>query len=103
MDPLSLAVGTAITLVGAAVGRWSRSLPQATEQEPKLMCSCGHGLGSHDEMGCRAEVPRADRWDYYRDATHWAYVPCPCSRYDGREPPLPLREVMTWQPPDERT
>lgn len=102
MEPLSVLVGMGIVVVGVVVGRWSRSRPRDTEMPPSgLLCSCGHGLGTHEDgTSCLAEMQRADRWDTFQHPIHWCYVPCPCRRYDGPEPPMPLREVLMWQPPD---
>jgi hypothetical protein len=81
-------------LLGRASGRKKE---RALAQRPiELVCTCGHGFGSHEDGArCQAEIQRADKWDEYRDAKHWEYVPCPCRTYDGPDPML----VNGWTPP----
>lgn len=51
---------------------------------PVLMCSCGHGYGTHAVAGrCNAEIKREKVVGL---GLHWEYAPCPCLTYDGPEP-----------------
>lgn len=62
-------------LLGRASGRAERSAPTST-----LVCSCGHGLGTHeDEQRCHGADARRRNGVQVLD-------PCPCHRYDGPEP-----------------
>jgi hypothetical protein len=81
---VTLLVGAALAAVpgwlGWALGRASgrrstRSVPVST-----LLCSCGHGYGTHeDELRCHGVDARR------RNGVH-VLDPCPCRRYDGPEP-----------------
>jgi hypothetical protein len=73
-------------LIGRASGRSARPATAST-----LICSCGHGLGTHeDERRCHAVDSRRRNGVQVLD-------PCPCHAYDGPEPlprawaPEPIR------------
>jgi hypothetical protein len=72
-------------LLGRAAGR--RSAPPAAASA--LLCSCGHGYGSHED-GRRCHGADARR----RNGVQ-VLDPCPCRGYDGPEP-LP----RVWAPLD---
>jgi hypothetical protein len=90
MDPLSLAVGALLVIVGFAAGRLSRRRPGPAL--PQAVCACGHPLSQHDPESatCHAEVAR----DAYTKRGRWAghtWVACSCRQYIG---PRPIDEVF---------
>lgn len=86
VDPVSLAVGGGLVLVGWLAGRISRK----TAADPnKPICACDHPVSMHrEEGGCAAEIKRP----HSHKGFEW--VKCPCLRYVG---PLPLDQY--WAPP----
>lgn len=92
IDPASLIVGALLFIVGAGTGERRRRAPKPPRR-PELLCSCGHGYGTH-EAGARCHG-QEERPFYLahgvRNGFEWA--PCPCRFYDGPEP-LP----RTWSP-----
>ena len=90
MEPLTLLAGGLLLFAGWVVGRNSRRRTRT----PKLVCSCKHGYGAHENGGaCRDEVKRPSRWSsgYIME---YAWVECACMEYDGPEPlPRMLREL----------
>lgn len=92
-DPLSLAVGGALLAAGWFLGRVGhRSSPQTPGGAPEVVCSCGHGYGSHAHGGqCQAEVRRLRNGC----TSTYDWVACPCLSYDG---PEPLPRVWTELP-----
>lgn len=84
MEPLTLLAGGLLLVVGWLLGRVSRKQTGS----PKLMCTCGHGYGSHDGGKlCRDKVKRSAN-------TISEWVDCACCEYDGPEPlPRMLREL----------
>lgn len=71
---------------GVGIGRVMRPKPP----EPlRPVCSCGHGLGTHQQTGaCNASVERSSKYDPYGGAVAWEHVPCACLRYDGPDPAI---------------
>ena len=79
-------VGAALAVipawVGWAIGRASGRTQGARRLEtaPGLICSCGHGYGTHeDKQRCHGVDTRRRNGVQELD-------PCPCRRYDGPEP-----------------
>lgn len=84
-------------------GRGRSKEREKSAKPPKLLCTCEHGLGTHDDCGpCHGQVKRPNKWGKmtgYSGSDHeigWEYVPCPCTRYDGPEAPM---SVLNWRPP----
>lgn len=109
MSWVDLVVGAGITATayssGAGLGfsRGRKVEKQKAAKDPKLICSCEHGYGSHLAGGvCEAEIKRPNKWGTmkgYSGSDHeigWEYVPCPCRTYDGPEPPI---DILNWAPP----
>lgn len=90
IDPLSLGVGGLIAFMSWAIGR-RRGTPKKLP-DPKLICSCKHGYGTHEKEDgrCLGQVKQPVRWriDRYGDdvPSHFEWVACPCISYDGPEP-----------------
>lgn len=91
IDPASLIVGALLFIVGAGTGERRRRAPKPPRR-PELLCSCGHGYGTHEAGAhCHSQQKR----DLY-SAGAWIgheYARCSCRFYDGPEP-LP----RTWSP-----
>lgn len=51
MEPISLAVGGILMLLGIVVGRLGRRRVKALSP-PQAICGCDHGLNMHDEHVC---------------------------------------------------
>ncbi|WP_280452880.1 hypothetical protein [Nocardia cyriacigeorgica] len=86
LDPLSLAVGGGLVLVGWAAGRFAQRRPRRQKQiRPR--CGCGHDLALHDRSSgrCHAEISRRGM----HGMREW--VSCNCQRYTG---PTPLEDVF---------
>jgi hypothetical protein len=92
VDPLSLAVGGLLVVVGFVTGRLGRRRPTGPVV-PQAVCACGHPLSQHDPEStiCHAEVAR----DSYTKRGKWAghtWVACSCRQYIG---PRPIDEVFS--------
>lgn len=84
MDPLSLLLGAALATGPAALawfaGRASGLRAARPATGSTLLCSCGHGYGTHeDEQRCHGV-------DRHKRNGVAGLDPCPCRRYDGPEP-----------------
>lgn len=91
MDPLSLAAGGAILLIGVVLGyvlgTLRRVLP-APDTAMKPICSCTHGLGQHDEVHglCHGQTLRRNMRDKVGIWIGDQWVKCTCRHYDGPQP-----------------
>lgn len=88
---MTLVVGAVLAIVpgwvGWLVGRASGRRVARSVGTSTLLCSCGHGYGTHeDEHRCHGS-------DAARRNGMAVLDPCPCRLYDGPEP-LP----RTWTP-----
>jgi hypothetical protein len=87
---VTLVVGAVLVVVPGWVG-WvlgRASARRGPSRPPALVCSCGHGYGTHeDEKRCHGVDERRRNGVAVVDA-------CPCRHYDGPEP-LP----RAWTPP----
>ena len=94
MEPVSLGVGGLLLFAGWLLGRVSRRPSRAPKPNPvKLICTCGHGYGSHEGgKNCDAQIKRPSRW-LHGAIVHYEWVTCPCHEYDGPEP-LPRSFVL---------
>lgn len=84
IEPVSLAVGGGLLLVGWLTGRVSRFHGFANGGEvnpgPNLICSCVHGFGSHEDgRKCHGSTTNWRNGAQFVDR-------CPCHMYDGPEP-----------------
>jgi hypothetical protein len=80
----TLLVGAALVVVpgwvGWLLGRASGRRQVRAAPVSALLCSCGHGYGTHeDEKRCHGADPSR------RNGVQ-ALDPCPCRAYDGPEP-----------------
>jgi hypothetical protein len=88
IDPstATLLVGAGLVVVSGWVG-WlagrvsgRNQARRRTGPASELICSCGHGFGTHeDERRCHGVDPAKRNGLHSLDA-------CPCRRYDGPEP-----------------
>ncbi|MFI5717896.1 hypothetical protein [Nocardia sp. NPDC051750] len=87
LDPLSLAVGAGLVVIGWAGGRFGVRRARSGRKLP-ARCGCGHDLALHDRATgtCHAEDSRR--------GTHGLreWVQCHCRRYTG---PTPLEDVFS--------
>lgn len=83
MDPLSLAVGAVVLLVGAALGRVTR--PVRRPAEPAYVCTCRHSLAYHDPTTSRCAREYVKTVNFVQE-----FVSCDCRRYVGPLPPAEL-------------
>lgn len=86
IDPVSVVVAAMVFAAGVIVGRRARPKPP---EHPELVCSCGHGYGSHAEDGhCLAEFEQAIQRlpKNPHVVLRFQIAPCPCRVYDGPEP-----------------
>jgi hypothetical protein len=91
LDPhtASMLVGAGLVAVSGSIGwfiGWISGRRHHSDRHPRpsseLICSCGHGYGTHeDEKRCHG-VNKAKR-----NGMH-VLDPCPCRQYDGPEPLL---------------
>ncbi|MCK2239169.1 MULTISPECIES: hypothetical protein [unclassified Crossiella] len=91
MDPVTLAVGGGLVLLGYLGGLLSR---RKRTPEPPLTadCGCGHSLALHDpEAGtCHAQLERMTAHNKYA-GTSYEQSQCPCRQYVG---PRPIEEFL---------
>lgn len=78
----ALTVGGIFT-AGAVFGRVTRRPKPPAPDLP--VCSCGHGYGTHENIGC-ADTVKRKRWNSLGDPAGFEWVQCPCRVYDGPEP-----------------
>ncbi len=84
IDPISITAGAAAIVVGYFAGHFSSQAK--TSQPTGLLCSCGHGYGTHNGgRDCKAKVERPHYWST-GERYGYEWVPCPCLSYDGPEP-----------------
>jgi hypothetical protein len=81
---VTLVVGAALAIVpgwvGWLIGRASGRRTARPAVTSTLVCSCGHGYGTHeDEKRCHGVDARRRNGMVVMD-------PCPCRQYDGPEP-----------------
>lgn len=92
-DPLTVLAVGGVAAVAWVAGRAGRV---RCPKDPVLVCSCGHGSGSHvSPEGCGAAVQRDAKWDGSGVAVGYEWVHCSCRAYDG---PEPLPRVWTGMP-----
>lgn len=86
LDPISLATGGCLLVVGWIVGRIERTrsvVPEAPGRDLHLRAS----MSSHAKDGrCHASVERAKEWNYCGEPTSYEHVPCACQQYVGPKP-----------------
>lgn len=94
---LELLAGTASSGISwlAASAYHARRQRRSATTESRLICSCGHGYGTHTAEGCQADIKRPDEWSYAGAPVGYQWVRCRCKKYDGPEP-LPS---ITWPTP----
>jgi hypothetical protein len=105
MDPVTLLVGAAILLIGVVLGfvlGTFRRVLSPSEQVPKAICSCKHGLGQHDEKQgtCHGQVKRKDMHDAVGNYIGDQWVTCTCRHYDGPQPIEQYLAMPTLPPRD---
>jgi len=99
MDPLSLAIGALLLLIGAILGRtvWApaalRAERAALQAEPvKTICGCAHAYAMHDlETGHCHDFVKVTRYGNGGGRIGYDRVPCTCRHYTG---PKPIDEVF---------
>lgn len=96
IDVISFGIGAVSVSVPASIALVALSARLSrvrTPKPPPLLCSCGHGYGTH-EGGARCHG-QEERPHYmpHGPRNGYEYALCPCRLYDGPEP-LP----RTWSP-----
>ncbi|MCO1574616.1 hypothetical protein M8C13_02440 [Crossiella sp. SN42] len=92
MDPITLAVGGGLLIIGYLTGRLTR---RKRPPEPvTAVCGCGHSLALHDvaDGACHGENARPKSYNKKGDYVGTVYTRCPCRRYVG---PQPLEDIIT--------
>ncbi|GAA2777309.1 hypothetical protein [Crossiella cryophila] len=92
MDPVTLAVGGGLLLLGYLGGLLSRR-KRAPEPPLTADCGCGHSLAMHDPTAgtCHAELPRPKSYNDAGEYVGTTYAQCPCRQYVG---PRPIEEFL---------
>ena len=91
MDLISMLTGGGIMLIGAVsgyvLGTLRRVIP-SRDTTPKAVCSCTHGLGTHDEVHgkCHGQVLRRNMRSKNGVYIGDQWVDCSCRHYDGPQP-----------------
>lgn len=99
MDPISIAVGGILMLLGIALGRLGRRQVKAIPP-PRPICSCAHGLAFHDQKtGACHGTMEIQLYNTVNDYAGKEIRDCTCRQYDG---PKPIEQFFAQQmlPPD---
>lgn len=93
MDPITLAVGGGLLIVGYLAGRLTGRRRRAEPKPVAALCDCGHSLAMHDpaDNACHGQIPRADSYGERGEYLGTQYHRCTCRRYVG---PQPLEEFI---------
>ncbi|MBP2471668.1 NAD(P)H-hydrate repair Nnr-like enzyme with NAD(P)H-hydrate dehydratase domain [Crossiella equi] len=91
MDPISLAVGGGLLLVGYVAGLLSRR--RVRDKPVEAVCGCTHTMAMHDrETGaCHEQIARPRSYSEKGKYLGTVYAQCTCRQYVG---PRPIEEVF---------
>jgi hypothetical protein len=87
---------SAVSGMYAARQRRIKAVEKAKTPPDLRLCSCGHGVGMHDDEDCCGDVKRPT-FATGLDTPSYEWVHCGCRRFDG----VDSRTVLDWRPPNE--